>query len=288
MKFYTENISIDSLDGYTLTATLDVPTSADIKGGFLLLHGCPSYKDEYGFYGYESSINKIGMSEYFASRGYVCLRFNYRSQGKDLSPNEMNDLSINGMVNDTEAAFLLLNQMVGQNIYVVATSFAGAIALQWAQGFQHDISHLFLMCPLLEIRDTLRSRNIIAVDSYGQEKATPEVVDALNQQGYIISGDRKMTRAFINEILAVNAKKAFVDFAGTSTIFHGTMDTSVDYNTSVEYQKLSSEKCELILMKDLLHGFGPRKDMGYSPEERSCIKYKTWQNIYAEMEKRLR
>ena len=122
----------------------------------------------------------------------------------------------------------------------------------------------------------------------GQERVTAEIVEELNKKGHIISGDRKMTRAFINEILAVNAKKAFIDYAGTSTIFHGTMDTSVDYKSSVEYQKLSPKRCELILLKDLLHGFGPRKDMGYSSEERSKMKYQTWQNIYVEMEQRLK
>lgn len=208
MKFQTEHVTINSLDGYPLPATIDTPIGLAIKGCFLLLHGCPSYKDEYGFYGYETR-DKIGMSEYFASKGYMCLRFNYRSQDINMSPIDMHDLQINGMVNDTEAAFLYLKQRAkgNINIYVVATSFAGSIALLWEQSFQHNINHLFLMCPLLEIRDTLRSRDITYIDPNGCERISDDVVIELNNKGYIISGERKMTRAFINEVLAANTQK---------------------------------------------------------------------------------
>lgn len=287
MNFCRENLIIESLDGYILSATLDYPLNSEIKGGFLLLHGCPSYKEEYGFYGYETGMNKVGMSEFFASKGYVCLRFNYRSQGKDILPEEMNDLSINGMVNDTESAFLLLKSKVDHDLNIVATSFAASIALLWMQSYQHKINHLFFMCPLLELRDTLRNRNIIIKNDYGIEVVSPDVVEELDKQSFIIAGERKMTRTFINEVLSANTKNAFKNLLCKSTIFHGTMDTTVNYKTSVEYQNITPDNCKLILMEDLLHGFGPRKDLGYTSNQRSKLKYETWQKIYYTMEKEI-
>lgn len=279
-----EIVTIKSIDGMKLDGQIDHDDNVNTKGVFILLHGCPSYKDEYGFYGYPEGSEKIGMSEFFSKRGYPTIRFNFRSQYKDVTPETMNDLSLSGMINDIEAAYLnITSKYPGKPVYIVATSFAGAVTILWNNIYNHDIKHIFFMCPLLEIKNTLRKNNVLYTNDQGHELIEEELAEKLNENGYFVAGGKKITREFFNEIMATNMPKEFSKLSIPSTIFHGDFDTSVDIKYSKEFINYN-KNTKLIVIENTVHGFGPRKDLGYSSEERSARKYQTWQDLFTQME----
>lgn len=284
-SFTIKKIQFTSLDGINLEGVLTIPNGSDVHGGFLLLHGCPSYMDEFGFYSGEPNeyMPFGGMAEFLATNGYITLRFNYRSQSATMTQEEMGDLSVSGMLIDTESAYHTLLKYCPHSIpiFIVGTSFAGGISIQWINNFEREIAHLFLMCPLLDMRHTLRRTN--AIISNGEyEILAPGVSEALKTQGYVYSGDRKMNYAFFDELLSMNIKREFSLLACPNTIFHGTIDPSVRYIDSKEYvEKYSNGKSILFTYENARHGFGgPRNAEGKSD---ITIKYKNHQDIFEKM-----
>jgi len=282
-----KSLTFKSLDGIELHGKLTQPTNQNIKGGLLLLHGCPAYMDEYGFYSSQPNefMTHGGMAEFLSANGYVTLRFNYRSQSKDMTPEKMGDLSISGMIADTESAFLILRDFLKAElpIYVVATSFSGGIAIQWINNFERNIKHLFLMCPLLDMRHTLRRTQ--AVVNVGEfEVLSPDIALGLQKNGYVFSGDRKMNYAFFDELLTMNIKREFSLLKCPNSIFHGTIDPSVRYEDSkVFVEKYSNGLSALYTYENARHGFGGPKDAdGHSD---ITIKYRNHQDIFNKMVK---
>jgi alpha-beta hydrolase superfamily lysophospholipase len=284
-NFKEETINFKSLDGIELNGKLTFPTNAEIKGGLLLLHGCPAYMDEYGFY--SGTPNEFmpygGMAEFFSANGYITLRFNYRSQSKEMTQEEMGDLSISGMIADTESAYHILADNLKSNlpIYVVGTSFSGGISIQWINNFERNIKHLFLMCPLLNMRHTLRKANAVVLNG-GLEVLSPDIAIGLQQNGHVYSGGRKMNYAFFDELLTMNIQREFSLLKCPNSIFHGTIDPSVRYEDSKEFvEKYSNGKSSLYTYENARHGFGgPKDDNGNSD---ITIKYRNHQDIFTKM-----
>lgn len=264
-RFNEERVTITSLDGIRLDGVLVLTGEKHPKGNFMLLHGCPSYMDEYGFYSSEPNeqMPSGGMSEFLAEHGYNVLRFNYRSQSKDMTEEQMGDISVSGMIADTESAYQYMMRAVPNNIpvYVVATSFSAGISIQWINNFEREIDYLFLMCPLLDMRHTLRRTNAICKDKYGIEVLTDKVIGDLESKGFTYSGDRKMNYAFFDELMTINIRREFGLLNMPNAVFHGTIDPSCRYEDSKEYvEKYSNGKSRLYTYENARHGFGGPKD----------------------------
>lgn len=291
MNYYDEKaVKFTSLDGVELDGKITKPKENNhIKGGFLLLHGCPSYMDEYGFYSGDPNKYMLhgGMAEFLAANGFLSLRFNYRSQSIDMTPEKMGDLTVSGMIADTESAYQLLISLIGVDvpIYVVGTSFAGGISIQWINNFEREITHLFLMCPLLDMRYTLRRTNAI-VNNGKYEILAPDIILGLNEKSYVYSGDRKMNYAFFDELLTMNIKREFSLLSCPNTVFHGTIDPSVRYEDSKEFvEKYSNGKSILYTYENARHGFGGPKDAAGNAD--ITIKQRNHQDIFTKMLKRI-
>ena len=284
-KFREQEIKFQSLDGIELNGALTFPKDdASIRGGFLLLHGCPAYMDEYGFY---RDINtNDGMSEFLAAHGYVSLRFNYRSQSKDIKPEEMGDLSISGMIVDTESAYHKLVEHLKNDlpIYVVGTSFAGGISIQWINSFERDIKHLFLMCPLLNMRHALKASNAL-VSNGVFELLSPDIIAGLQKEGQVYRNGIKMNYAFFDELLTMNVKREFSLLKCPSTVFHGTIDSSVPYEDSKEFvEKHSNRQSVLYTYENARHGFGQLDANGKSDP---ILKKRNHHDIFKKMLERI-
>lgn len=263
--FTEERVTITSLDGIKLDGVLALTGAENPKGNFMLLHGCPSYMDEYGFYSGEPNeqMPHGGMSEFLATHGYNVFRFNYRSQSKDMTEEQMGDISVSGMIADTESAYQYMMRVLPKHLpmYVVATSFSGGISIQWINSFERKVDYLFLMCPLLNMKHTLRRTNAICKNEYGIEVLTNEIVSDLEKKGFTYSGDRKMNYAFFDELLTINIRREFSLLKMPNAVFHGTIDPSCRYEDSKEYvEKYSNGKSILYTYENARHGFGGPKD----------------------------
>ncbi|MDR3216493.1 MAG: hypothetical protein LBT55_03650 [Clostridiaceae bacterium] len=278
-------IKFKSFDGKVLDGKIQLP-KGEIKGAFLMLHGCPSYMDEYGFY--SNAVSKLypngGMAEFLASNSYASLRFNYREQGKDVIPDTMEDLTISGMINDTEAAYWELTRKLSNSdipIYVIATSFAGGIAVKWVNVFHRDIKKIFFACPLVDLSYTLLKRDVIFFD--GEEwHIHDKYISEMKERGYIISGGKKVNSAFANEAMLINVENEFSLLKCKSIIFHGDIDTFVPISQSRRIAKLFSD-VTLIEYADAGHGFVAPWDKGLPEEVRLKIRAKNTNDIYAKI-----
>ena len=277
-----QQVEFSSFDGTKLFGKIESIKDVPIKGAVLLLHGCPSYMDEYGFYSNSHSdlYPNGGMAEILAKNGFISLRFNYRYQDKDISPMDMNDLSISGMISDTEAAYWKLEEYVGANIpvYVFATSFAGGFVAKWINTYQRSIKKLFLAAPLLYLPYTLIKNGLLNTNT-DMAKLNDSTIAEIQNSGYIISGGKKVTSVFANEVMQINQENEFSILNCNTVIFHGDIDT---------YVPLSQSKCivdkfkkvKLIVYHDEGNGFVVFWDRGLEEDIRLKIKAENLNDLY--------
>lgn len=285
-----KRVEFSSFDGTKLNGVLASNGSARPKGGVLLLHGIPADKDEDGFYSEPPNPNdkhkKLGgMVEYLTSEGFLSLRFDYREQGENAKTPNMDNLSVSGMVADTDSGYRVLKNNLPDDtpIYVVGTSFAGGIAVKWLSSYNSRIDLLLLMAPLLDFPTTIRKTNVLEVDQLGMERLKKDAVEVLNSQGYLLSGGKKMKREFLNEVMMMNLEQDFARLSCKSVIFHGTLDAVVPYQASVDFVALSSGMSELVTVRDADHGFSEEGDFEWETDQ-SKLNQET---VYREMMKRM-
>ena len=82
-------IAFRSFDGTVLNGIIQSPDKSTVKGGVLLLHGCPSEKNEWGFYS--------DMAKFLEENAFASLRFDYREQGENKQTSNMENLTLSGM-----------------------------------------------------------------------------------------------------------------------------------------------------------------------------------------------
>lgn len=277
-----KQIEFESFDGTVIGGEFIARNGSKPKAAVLLLHGCPSYMDEYGFYSNEESdlYPNGGMVEIFEKNNIASLRFNYRDQYKDAFAENMNNLSISGMISDTEAAYWKLIELVNEDapIYVVATSFAAGFAPKWINTYDRKIDKLFLMCPLLDISFTLSKRN--AIDLSGRyPKLNDQYKNELMKQGWFISGGKKVSSAFANECMQINYLQEFSLLRAKTYLFHGNIDTFVPISQSKE---VTSKYTHIKLYEfiDSGHGFVAPWDKGLPDDYRLEFKAKNLNEVY--------
>ena len=97
----------------------------------------------------------------------------------------------------------------------------------------------------------------------------------MKDKGYVLSEDRLMSRSFINEILASNVLSAIKHYDGTLHLFLATHDSTINLDKTYKLIDKVGKRADsnIIEIPDAVHGFGARKDLGYSSEERSKIKF---------------
>lgn len=242
-----------SFDGTILNGIFQSPVKKDVRGGVLLLHGCPSEKNEWGFY---SDMAKFLEDNLFAS-----FRFDYREQGENDKTENMENLTLSGMISDTESGYHELINLIGQGlpIFVVGTSFAGGLAIKWINAYKREVKRLFLMAPLLDVYFTITKAGIVTKDNHGADIIQDKSVRELNEQGFLISGGKKMNKAFINEVLMMNLDVEMRILKCDFDVFHGTKDTIVPFEHSTKYLKLAG-KGNLIPVENADHGFAVEND----------------------------
>ena len=283
-------INFSSFDGTMLNGVLASPDEGAPRGGVLLLHGSPSEKNEGGFHSDapepEAKYKKLGgMVEYLTVSGFMSLRFDYREQGDNHKTPNMENLSVSGMISDSESGYHVLRSNLGTDapIFVVGTSFAGGLAVKWLVSYNRTISYLFLMAPLLDFSSTIRKTDVIERDALGMERLTATAVANLNRDGFLVSGGKKMSREFLNEVMMMNLEEDFKRLSCKSLIFHGTIDPIVPYQTSAAFVGLSHGMSELIPVEAAVHGFGQEGDLEWETDQTRLNHETIYQKMIARM-----
>lgn len=246
-------INFKSYDGTKLVGIYQTPESVPLKGIFLLIHGIPSEKDEWGFY--------KDMATEFETYGYASFRFDFRCNGESGGGDIIN-LTLSGLVNDIEAAYCKLISIVKVSlpIYVIGTSCGGGVAIKWINSFQRKINHLFLMAPVLDYNYEIFGTDLSS-DADPSDIIPMNLQEQLNKNGYL-DRDIHYGRAMINEAHLFDAEaeirclRSDIDI----TIMQGNADTVVPYSKSQHIAKIFHHKIQLITVPDADHGFAVEGD----------------------------
>ena len=283
-----KTVKFSSFDGTHLEGIFVCPKQ-EAKAAVLMLHGCPSEKNEDGFYSETPDDDrdykqKGGMVEYFLDQGIASFRFDFREHGDSECTKNSSNLLVSGMINDVESAYNVLYKLVPQNtpMIIVAASFAGGIAINWLYIYKRKIARLFLLAPLLDFASTIKKHNITSIED-GFESLSNECAITLRKVGYIEYGEKKMNKAFINEALLMNIEDSFCRLECKSTIIHGTGDFVIPYYTSERFVKEYNQDCELIPIPNAVHGFGVKDDYEWTDRE----SLKNHEIIYSKMIERI-
>lgn len=248
-----KKIKFKSFDGTNLVGiytTLNSQTKEKINAAFLMVHGLPSNKDEWGFY--------KDMSEYFLENNYASFRFDFRYNGESQEGSFQN-LTISSLINDIESAYWQLRNLVGETtkIFVVGTSCGGGVTVKWLNTFKRDVQKLFLMAPVLdyvyEVTGKLRT--------YSEKKFSPlakEIINKMEING-TLNDDIGYGIEMLNESNIFNIKDEFGMCKIPIHIFQGNDDSIVPISITKENIK-GFENIELVQIDKADHGFAVEGD----------------------------
>src|SRR5690606_6180619 len=107
---------------------------------------------------------------------------------------KLKKLTLSGIVNDIEAAFLALKDNVGSDIksfFIVGTSFGGGLSAFWVDFFgKSEIKKVILNAPVINYEDDVLERNNLIKNDILIEKAQKQ----LNKNEYVKSSDIQFGR----------------------------------------------------------------------------------------------
>jgi pimeloyl-ACP methyl ester carboxylesterase len=258
-----KKVKFQSYDGYKLEGTLT--SSKDERAAVLFVHGITSSRDELGFHS--------DYATFLAGHGISSFRFDYRYHGIFEAP--LSNLTLCGIVNDIDAAFLALKAHVGKgirNFFLVGTSYGGGLSLFWADfNNEKEIGKIILNAPVINYEDDVLERNGLLVDGHLSEKAKKH----LAKKGYVKSSDIHYGRGLINELKYINGVRALQNLGDKVVIFHGDEDEDVPLESSRRYK---TPDTTLRVIKGVGHGFGIEIDEDLTHPETKRIH----KQIYAE------
>lgn len=244
-------INFKSYDGTKLVGIYQAPESVSPKGIFLLIHGIPSEKDEWGFY--------KDMATELEVNGYASFRFDFRCNGESAGGDIIN-LTISGLVNDIEAAYCKLLSMAKNPLpfYVIGTSCGGGVTIKWINSFHREVNHVFLMAPVLDYNYEIFGTDL--TNDVEPSAIIPENLQIqLNKEGHLDS-EIHYGLAMINEAHLFDAEFEIRYLNSDITIIQGNADTVVPYSKSQHMAEIFDNKIQLITVPDADHGFAVEGD----------------------------
>lgn len=263
-------IDFKSFDGTVLNGILSIPDNQNTKGVFLLMHGIPSGKDEWGFY--------TDMANTLLANGYASFRFDFRYNG-NVEPQPMTELTLSGLLTDIEAAYRMIKERYcDKKVYVVGTSCGGGVTVKWLNTFKHEIEICFLMAPVLDyVYETIG----ITRNEFLEEGILPP--DALKtiDFGYF-NQDIKYGTSFFDDAIVFDGKSELNFCKNKIIIMQGTKDTVVPI--SITKQMIADLPIKLIEIPEADHGFAVDGDDYLTFPETKQNHHLVYQEIIKELD----
>ena len=268
-------INFNSYDGTELVGIYSYPDNNKVKSAFLLMHGIPSDKNEWGFYS--------DMANFLSQNGYSSFRFDFRYNGES-QQNSISKLTLSEMVNDIESAYKILLENINNktSVFLVGTSCGGGVTVRWCNIFGRKIKKIFLMAPVFDYEYEITGIRREYEHSCQSSFLTLDHLNFLQLNGYL-NNEIQYGREMINEAHIFNARGEIKTLKINVIIFQGTADTVVPISITKKIIE-NQNNCTLIEIPDADHGFAVSGDD-------DLTKPGTKQNhffVYNEMLKRLR
>lgn len=202
-RITTERVEFPSRRGNLLVG--DLHRCGDRNGRWLVLcHGMESTR---------AGTKQTAIAERFVPKGYTVLRFDFSYVGD--SEGDYEDLTVSGEVDDALGALDFMHQFGGAtDCTLVGSSLGGLVALLAATRAQHVVSRVATIAPVAD-------PHIFTKD------LTPDAIAGWRSRGRRRVGANFLRPTFLDDVLALDAPRAFSHLNIPILVLHGDADTVV-------------------------------------------------------------
>lgn len=239
------DLTLTSIDGVPLDATIHEPQCLPSLGAVVLAHGITVDKAEGGMF--------VRLAERLAAAGYLVLRFSFRGHGR--SGGTQRGVTIAGELLDLDAALAYLQTRSPRTVSIVAASFGAVSAALSLEYLGDRLSSLVLWNPVLDLRRTFLEPEL----PWGRENFGPEQLSGLRERGYLrVDGEFALGRVLFEEFAHYDPAIAFGASKVPALVIHGDKDSYVSYEVAQE-AAASRTACLFHTVSGSDHGFDSRE-----------------------------
>jgi uncharacterized protein len=240
-----EKVFFKTSDNLTLCGIWQVPQK-ETKKAIVLAHGITVTKDEEGIF--------PELSQMLVEKGYAVFRFDFRGHGE--SEGKSVDMTITGELDDIAAAVTEVTKRGYEELGLLGASFGGGIASLYAENYQTLLRALCLWNPCLNYEHALINPTLSWISERNEARK-----EEIETQGWTTIGSRRFVigKPLYEEMYKTFPYQALSHIIIPTAIFHGTEDTYVPYEDSVEYAN-SLLNGEFYSIENGKHGFQEPKE----------------------------
>lgn len=251
MTARSTDITVRTADGLNLGGTLVQPEGPS-QHAAVFVHGGGVTRHEGGFF--------TRLATGLAEGGVASLRFDLPGHGE--SEGRQEELSLAGVLNAIRGAHTYLRQQTSAgSTSLVAASFSGGLAAYYAARRPADVQRLVLFNPLLDYKQRFVDQKDFWQDDYLKDEAALE----LSKQGFLPhSPTFKLSRALLNEVFWLDARRSLADIQAPTLIVHGTKDTFIPVASSRDADRRLTAPHRLLELEGAQHGFAVHEDPTYA------------------------
>ncbi|MFD5783569.1 alpha/beta hydrolase [Streptomyces sp. NPDC126933] len=251
-----DNVTVRTLDGLSLAATLVTP-SAPSSQSVVLVHGGGVTREEGGFF--------ARLADGLAEAGVASLRFDLRGHGE--SEGRQEELTLSAVLNDIRVSIEEVRERTGaRNVTLLGASFGGGICAYYAAKHPDELTRLVLFNPQFDYK----KRTIDSRSYWTSDRLDDEAAQQLSEQGFIqFTPTLKHGRPIFNEVFWLKPHEALGEVRTPTLIVHGTKDTFVPIESSRSAVEQFAGPCKLVEIEGSQHGFAVHDDPQYrEPQSR--------------------
>ncbi len=246
-------ISFKSIDGLVLKGTLRIPKDPP-KFAILFVHGITVDREEDGFYTqFVKNMDSISA---------ISFRFDLRGHGA--SQGKYEEITLAAVINDIDSAVNEFQKHIQSHIplIIIAASFSGGLASNWAFKNSNKVHSLVLLNPLLNYGEHMLFSKWFWVD----EKISDKGNELLKTQGWLPHGNFSMGPKLIDELSNLKSFEKINCPSIPVLVVHGNKDSVVSFEIAQNYSDSNSNSSfEIINGAD--HGFtSPNDDNMLHPD----------------------
>jgi len=193
----------------------------------------------------------VRLAKELAQKGLPVFRFDFMAHGE--SQGKPEDLTILREKIDLEAAVKLLKKMGYKEFDILGASLGGGAVCLFSAANENIIRALVLWNALIDYHSVLEPTLPWPKANFGTA-----AMNRLSKFGYTTVGGVKLGKRFFSEIKRLHPGK-MASRTKTPTLFiHGTRDSYIPYQDSIEYSKLF-KNAKLKLIEGAEHGLNDNK-----------------------------
>ncbi len=239
-------INFQSKDGLQLEGTLRT-TKDSTKVAILFVHGITVDREEDGFYTqFAKKMDDISAMSF---------RFDLRGHGT--SQGKYEELTLAGVINDIDSAVneIRIHVPIHVPLIIIAASFSGGLASNWAVKNSNKIHALVLLNPLLDYGEHM----LFSKEFWEDDEISLKGNEILKTQGWLPHREFRMGSELIDELSNIQSFEKMECPSIPILVVHGNKDSIVSFEIAQKYSN-SNKNSTFVTINGADHGFTSPND----------------------------